>query len=281
MSRVRRGFRLAGISWRVVVAEPIMLAVLLVGIISMVALSASLFFLLFGRLPAGRDFRFPNYLIALPVLWFGSIAATFCNVVVTVMADRRLRGDTASVGEAMGLAATKVPAIVSWTVVSIAVGLILQVLAERLKLAGYLAARLFGLGWGLATTFIIPVLAFEGLSVTGGIRRSAAIFKAKWGETVVAQGTVGIAVMLAILPLALLAAFLIVVAGPVGVAMAVVLFAGLVLVSGALDAVVDVALYRYAVDGSVVGAFTADDLDALYRPKRRGGNGADWSRGWQ
>jgi hypothetical protein len=42
-----------------------------------------------------------------------------------------------------------------------------------------------------------------------------------------------------------------------------------VLVSGALDAVVDVALYHYAADGTVLGAFAAADLDGMYGPKRR------------
>ena len=40
------------------------------------------------------------------------------------------------------------------------------------------------------------------------------------------------------------------------------------LISGALDAVVDVALYRYAMDGTVLGAFTAEDLDDVFRPKK-------------
>ena len=42
----------------------------------------------------------------------------------------------------------------------------------------------------------------------------------------------------------------------------------MVIMSGALDAVVDVALYRYAVDGQVLGAFTAADLEATYKPKK-------------
>jgi hypothetical protein len=54
---------------------------------------------------------------------------------------------------------------------------------------------------------------------------------------------------------------------PVGIAAGVLVFGALALVSGALDAVVDVALYRYAVDGTVVGAFSSDDLDDLFRPK--------------
>jgi hypothetical protein len=48
-----------------------------------------------------------------------------------------------------------------------------------------------------------------------------------------------------------------------------VVFGALMLISGALDCVVDVALYRYAADGAVLGAFTADDLNGSVGPQRR------------
>ncbi len=100
------------------------------------------------------------------------------------------------------------------------------------------------------------------------IRRSASIFKSKWGESVVAQGTVGLAVMFAAFPAMFVVLLFAAVSVPLGIGAAVVLFGGLVLISGALDAVVDVALYRYAMDGTVLGAFTAEDLDDIFRPKK-------------
>jgi Family of unknown function (DUF6159) len=274
MGRVQRGFKLAGVSWRVVVADPVILAVLFVGLVGMVAVSGGLFFGLFGRWPVAEDFQFPNYLVALPVLWVGSVVSTYCNVVVTVMADRRLRGEAPTVADGMSVATSRVGRIVSWTVVSIGIGLLLRVIAERLKLAGVIASRLFGLAWGLATTFVIPVLALEDVGVSEAVRRSASTFKAKWGESVVAQGTVGLAVMLVMLPVAVVAGVLLTVSVPIGVAVAVLGFGTLILVSGALDAVVDVALYRYAVDGEVLGAFSAADLDSAFTPKKRRGFGA-------
>lgn len=271
MGRVRRGFKLAGVSWRVVVAEPAMLLVLLAGLVGMVVLSGGSFLLLFRRLPSGSDFTFPNYLVVLPVLWFGTIASTYCNVVVAVMADQRLRGDDAKVADGVAVATSKLDRILSWTVLSIAVGLVLHALAERLKLGGVIASRLFGLAWGLATTFVVPVLALEDLSVSDSIRRSASTFKAKWGETMVAQGTVGLAMLVALIPAAVVVGVMFAIAVPLGVLAAVIVFGLLTIISGALDSVVDVALYRYAVDGEVLGAFTAADLDATFAPKTRKG----------
>jgi hypothetical protein len=158
---------------------------------------------------------------------------------------------------------------VSWTMVSIAVGLLLQVIAQRFRLAGALASRLLGMAWNLATMFVVPVIALEDLPVRDSMRRSASIFKSKWGESVVAQGTIGLAVMFCAFPAMFLVLLFAMVSVPLAVATAVVLFGGLVLISGALDAVVDVALYRYAMDGTVLGAFTAEDLDDVFHPKNR------------
>src|SRR4051794_19321916 len=172
MSRITRGFRLAGVSWKVVVADPVMLVVLLVGLVGMISVSGGLFFALFQRLPDGGDLRFPNYLVALPVLGVGTVVSTYCNVVVTVMADRRLRGEDPTVEHGMSVASARLGRIVCWTAVSITVGLLLQVIAERVRLAGPIASRLFGLAWGLATTFVVPVLALEDVGVKEAIGRS-------------------------------------------------------------------------------------------------------------
>ena len=40
------------------------------------------------------------------------------------------------------------------------------------------------------------------------------------------------------------------------------------LVSKALSGIFGVALYRYALDGEVVGGFTQEDLESAVRPKR-------------
>jgi len=269
VSRVRRGFKLAGVSWRVIVADPAILAVLAIGLVGMVVVSGGLFLLLFRRLPNGDDLQFPNYLVALPVLGVGSIVTTYCNVVVSVMADRRLRGGEPTVAEGMEVATAKLNRIVSWTMVSIAVGLVLQVIAERFRLAGAIAARLLGMAWNLATMFVIPVIALEDLPVRASMRRSASIFKSKWGESVVAQGTIGLAVMFFMFPAMFVVLLCAMVSAPLAIATAIVLFGGLALISGALDAVVDVALYRYAMDGTVLGAFTAEDLDDVFQPKNR------------
>ena len=93
MSKTRRGLRLAGVSWKVVVADPVILVVLLVGVVGSLVLSAAMFLLLYRRFPEASDLRFPGYLVALPILWVGNVVSSYCNVVVTVdvATDHQLR----------------------------------------------------------------------------------------------------------------------------------------------------------------------------------------------
>jgi hypothetical protein len=81
-----------------------MLGLVFAGLVGFAVLSSGLWFAVFGRLPESRDFVFPHYLVALPILWFGSIATTYCNFAVTVMADRRLRGEQATVRDGLRVA---------------------------------------------------------------------------------------------------------------------------------------------------------------------------------
>ena len=267
VGRFGRGLRLAWTALRVVAADPVILLVLVAGLVGMVAVSGGLYLAIFHRLPTGHDLTFPHDLIALPVLWFGTIATSYCAVVVAVMADRRLSGETPRVADGIAVANARFDRILTWTLLSIAVGLVLQVIAEKLKLGGWLAARLLGLAWGVATTFVVPVLALEDVSVRGSIRRSATIFRARWGETVVAEGTVGVACFVGLVPVAAVTVAVAMASLVAAAVVGILLVGALMLLMSALDAVVDVALYRYAVDGTTVGGFTAADLDGSFRPK--------------
>jgi hypothetical protein len=252
---------------QVVEADPVILLVLFAGLVGMIGLSGGLYLALFHRLPTEHDLTFPHDLIATPVLWFGSIASSYCAVIVAVMADRRLSGGTPRLADGIAAANARFERILAWTLLSIGVGMVLQVIAERLKF-GWLASRLLGFAWGVATTFVVPVLALEDVGVRESVRRSATIFRARWGESMVADGAVGVVFFVALIPVAAVTLAVAMVSVPAAVVVGILLFGLLVLVSGALDAVVDVALYRYAVDGTAVGGFTIADLDDSFRSKR-------------
>lgn len=267
--RFSRGVRLARVSWSVVASEPATLVLVLAGFVAYLAITAGLFVAVFQRWPRATDLRFPHYLVVFPILWVGSIASNYCNFAVTAIAASRLRGEQMSASQAMALANRKFGRVVSWTAVAGVVGLALQVLADRLKLGGVIARWLIGLSWGLAVTFVVPILVLQDLSVPEAIKSSATMFKKRWGETVVADTGVALPVMVALLPLGVFAGVMAAIFGPaVGIAVGAAVVVAAVVVSSALGAVLNVALYDYATTGQVPGAFSNYDLGDLYRPKR-------------
>jgi len=260
------------LSWRVVGDDPGILVLVFAGLVGYVVLSVGLFLALFGRLPHAHDFVFPHYLVALPVLWFGSIASSYCNFAVTAIADLRLRGETATVRDGIRVANRHFGRIVAWTVLSGAVGLVLQVIADRFKLGGLVARWIFGVAWGLATVFVVPVMVIEGTPVGTSIRRSARTFKSRWGETVAADAGVATSLLVAVVPLLVLCAILAAVSVAAAITAAAIVVATFITVSGALSAVVNVALYRYATEGLALGGFTANELDRRFKRKQPRGS---------
>jgi hypothetical protein len=78
--------------------------------------------------------------------------------------------------------------ILGYALLAATVGVILQIIAERFKLVGRIAANILGAVWSIATIFIAPVLVSTELSPMEAVKESARIFKATWGNTV--KGTV-------------------------------------------------------------------------------------------
>lgn len=267
MGRVERGFELMGISSKVLRETPGLFGVILAGLVGSVTVSFVSFYLLFDRLPNDVDLIWPNYLVALPVLWLGTYVSTFTNAVVVATASLRLRGEDATTQNGFKLALSRLPRLLWWATVSGTVGFVLYVVAERVKLGGSIARWIFGFAWSLATALIVPVLVFEEVGVGRGVKRSSVLFRKRWGETVTAMTGTGAAVLVASLALCPVIAVLAAISVPLACVASVVLLAAVMVVSGAFNAVLTSALYQYAVDGKAPGPFQVADLEGAWQRK--------------
>lgn len=266
MDRIRSGMELVGRSWRVVAGDAWLVALVVASVALSAVVGLVLFIAAFGRLPGVDDLRFPQYFVVVPFLWATSFIATWCNCVVTVVADRRLQGRSITVLEAATIVAPRTGRILMWVLLSGVVGLVLFVIAERLGLAGRIANWLFGLAWHLATVFVVPVLVLEDVAVRPAVRRSASLFRSRWAEKVTADATIGLAGLFCALPVIAAISVLALVSLPLAIVLGVIAIAAFVGIAGALRTVLDVAVYRYAVDGVVAGPFTSDDVTGRFKP---------------
>jgi uncharacterized membrane protein YgcG len=119
---------------------------------------------------------------------------------------------------------------------------------------------------------VVPVLLFESVGVGGSIKRSAEIFRQRWGEQFIGQATIGLAFFLISIPIVLVGGLLSAAVPIVGVPLLLIAIGMLIAVAAACSGVFNAALYRYATTGEASGAFSLEDMNSSFRP-RRGGRG--------
>lgn len=279
--RIANGLDLAKASWSVLKLDKEMLLFPILSGIACLAVVASFALPLIGsdylrdimqneQVPQDATFwmlmfvfYFTNYL----VIVFFNVALVSCALI-------RFEGGDPTVADGLKSAASRLPEIVTWAFVCATVGIILKVLESKSKRGGRFAAGLLGMAWSVSTYFVIPVLVAEKVGPFQAIRRSLAILRRTWGEALVSNVGIGLAVFLAGL-VCCVPALLGVLAGSSynqpafvvgGVAVTVILLILVSLISSVLNTVIIAALYHYAASGSAPQNFDRNALqDAFHR----------------
>ncbi|MEI8404858.1 MAG: DUF6159 family protein [Actinomycetes bacterium] len=107
--------------------------------------------------------------------------STFFGVAVVFAAADRIEGGDPTVKSCMAKAWQRKGIIFGWALLSAVVGTILNAIQEKVPF-GELLSILGGLAWAVATWFVLPVIAFEDVSPFAAVKRSAELFKQRWGK---------------------------------------------------------------------------------------------------
>jgi hypothetical protein len=272
VERIRRGFRLLGASWEVLKADRELLVLPLLSFAIILVVTASVAGATWAGGGLGREreaIQAVDY-VALGVFYFlAYFVSIFFNAAVVGAATIRLTGGDPSVRDGLRLASSKLGKIAGWAAISATVGLILRAIEERAGFIGDLIVGLIGVAWGLMTYFVVPVILYEPVGTIEGIKRSASIFRQRWGEQMTGNVSIGLAMFLLALPIIAVAVLLGALSPPVGLVVGTLGLGALIAVGTALSGVFQAALYRYATAGEAAGAFSEDDLQASFRPKKR------------
>ena len=174
-------------------------------------------------------------------------------------------------GEAIRMAYGKRGRIVLWSLIAALVGTLIAEIANRLPGGARLIGWFLGAAWGLATIFVIPILAMEGIGPVDALKRSAGLVKSRWGEGITGRVSIGAWSVVAMVPLGIVigvGAALLRRHPETGVVLIGLGTVGLIAVFTAVAAtqqVFAVALYRYAIDAPI-GGFSSSDLDYPFTP---------------
>ncbi|MGN6587771.1 MAG: DUF6159 family protein [Solirubrobacterales bacterium] len=275
MSRIKRGWGLTKKSWALLNEHRSLIRFPLYGAVATIL--PAIVFLGPGLYLFDKD----ELAGAIPLVVLGvyalSVIGFYFSVGLAACADMIFRGQDATVADGLAVARERFAQICGWAAVSTAISAVMGVLENQGGIGGQIAARLVGMAWSLVTFLAVPVIAIEGTGPVGTIKRSASMFRRRWGQQITGNIAIGGAVFL----FGMLPAIILIVAGVavwssasfLGALLVVIgalMFAVAVLVSKALSGIFGVALYRYALDGEAVGGFTPEELESAVRTKGRG-----------
>jgi Family of unknown function (DUF6159) len=277
MSQFKRGFALAGQSWRILRSHrsllgfPILGAALAVVVVGPPAIA--------GAYLADKGDTVPGALLGAVAIYLICFISAYVGVGLAAAADAALRGEDATLGSGMAVANRRLGAITGWALINALLSIVLRALETRSELAT-IAAALVGGAWSVISLLAIPAIAIEGVGPGAAIKRSASLFKQHWGGRITGMAAIGFGVfLLVMLPaLALIVGGVALLsdagsagigAGAVLVALGAILFAAGIVLSSALRQVFAVALYRFTTTGEAVGGFETADLQNAIR--MRGG----------
>lgn len=263
--KIERGWRLTQVAWRLIREDRAMSILAFAGISSVCAATFLVFLL--GGYFAGTHHSSAGFgLIGLIALYPATALGAFFNVALACAASAGFDGERMSAGEAIGIAWAKRGRILGWALLSAIVGVVIAEIANRLPGGARLVGWFLGTAWGLATIFVVPILAMQGVGPTEAVKRSGRLVKQRWGEGLSGTIAIGAWSVVAAIPLGIglaVGAALMKEHPAAGVFTITVSLLGLIAVSTAVAAtrqVFAVALYRYAIDAPI-GGFAPADLD--------------------
>jgi hypothetical protein len=190
------------------------------------------------------------------------------------------RGERRPYGEYIAVAKRKAPALFLFSLIQATVGVILQYIAERVRILGWLISWLLGTIWSLATMFVVPILVTTDKNAPASIKDSIKFFKATWGENITAKVTVNAPLLLINLalgvmfvPLLFITAYVThsIVALYIFVILFIVVCLTVAIIGSFANSLVNIALFYFARYGQVPPAFSAELLNSVFITQQKRG----------
>jgi hypothetical protein len=222
------------------------------------------------------------YAGAFAVIYALTAIALFCNAALIHCALACHRGETPSVGDGFAAALARLPQILGWALIAATVGVALNTLESALRnnlgILGSLLGGLFEFAWAAVTYLVMPVLIVEKVGPITAIRRSTALLRARWGESLAGATRFGLLGMLFGMVAALVFcggfALMLSQGTSVGVGLGGLLIAlgvlggvATIVVFQTLSAIFQAGVYIYASTGQVPASLNAALIEATFRRK--------------
>ncbi len=274
MGRIGRGWDLTKKSWSVVRSQRALLTFTVISVVAAIVCA-----LVFFGTGAGLIAITDSPWVGLPLMIIGVylviVVGVFCGVGLSACTARALDGETVTVGDGIAVARSRLGPILAWAAVQLVVGLLISALQSALRqgvggLISGVVGGLANLAWTIATFFVIPSIALDGLGPRAALKRSTHLIKTRWGEGLVGTAAISIiAFLIGFLPGAILIG-LGVAARNIDALMIVLITLGFLVIAvtallqTTIATVFRVVLYRFATESRVLGPFSPDELEHAF-----------------
>lgn len=279
-SKLGRGWSLTKSSWRVLVLDKELVLVTFISVLLCVAM-------VMGALTVSAQFLYgethnfnsiSQIAIGYAFIVLVTVISTFVTASIVAGATERFRGGDPTLRSCITAALRKFYPLLIFGLFMGSVGYVLQLLEDRLPVAGSIAVWLVDASWAIANFFSIPaiVLSDKNIMPLTATKRSVQIIKKAWGESIVAQATVGIVGTVAVISFVAISSILLMgiasiasgLATGIGFGLAGIGLLTILVVFSTLNGIVKAALYHYAMTGKPPAQFDKKLLQTSMTPKK-------------
>ena len=193
----------------------------------------------------------------------------FFNMALVHCTRLYFRGEEVTVRKGLQFSMSRIGAIFSWAIFAAIVGTLLKAIQENAGIVGKIITGILGIVWGVATFFVVPVIAYENMGPLKAFKRSSQMMKEKWGESLAGTFSFALIQFLGIILVGgvlFLAGSLIL---PVaGIALGILGAFAIVSIISAAELIFVSAVY-HNVTNDPVKHFTQQLIDGLFEDKKK------------
>ncbi|HYF29884.1 MAG TPA: DUF6159 family protein [Chitinophagaceae bacterium] len=203
-TRLSNGWRLSMNSFRVLRENKQLILFPILSGVALILIMASFMLPVLGM--AGWDVdniadpdTFTTYLLVFLYYVVNYFVVVFFNMALIHCTRLYFHGEEVTIGKGIAFAKSRIGVILSWAIFAATVGTILKAIQENAGWLGRLITGILGVVWGIATFFVVPIIAYENAGPITAFKRSSQLMRQKWGESLGATFSFGLIQLLAML----------------------------------------------------------------------------------
>jgi hypothetical protein len=190
----------------------------------------------------------------------------FFNVALIHCTKMYFNGETPTVRAGIAYSVTRIKAILLWAFFAGTVSGVLKIIQENTGWIGRLISGLIGIVWSIATFFVVPVIAYEETDPIKAVKRSSALMRENWGESLGSAFSFGIIKLIAVFGIGMIGWLLSFIHPVVGIIAGGTGLLAVITVLSAAEVIFISAVY-HRINGNPVEQFQEQLVQRLFEKK--------------